>query len=119
MAPRMYLALDAGFTSSAAIEELGDTHGPAGPLVIVSLLCLAKQQGQKGAVRTTRKKLAADAFLSSPDDAARIVDHALALGVLEPHEGAGTDERTISVRFPRWESWQFRQQEADRKAAYR
>lgn len=116
MAPRMYLALDAGFTSSAAIEELGETHGAAGPMTIVSLLGLAKQQGERGAVKTTRRKLAADAFLSGPDEAERIVEHALALGVLDEID---LDERTVYVRFRRWGDWQKRAADADRQAAHR
>jgi hypothetical protein len=116
MAPRMYLALDAGFTSSAAIEQLGETHGAAGPMTIVSLLGLAKQQGEQGAVKTTRRKLAADAYLSGPEEAERIVAQALALGILEEIK---TDERMIYVRFPRWGDWQKRAADADRQARWR
>lgn len=112
----MYLALDAGFTSSASIEELGETHGAAGPMTVVSLLGLAKQQGQRGEVKTTRRKLAADAFLPTPDEAERIVAHAIELGVLE---GIELDERTVHVRFPRWGDWQNRSADADRQAAHR
>jgi hypothetical protein len=112
----MYFALDAGFTSSAAIEELGETHGAAGPMVVISLLASAKQQGDGGRVRTTRRKLAADAFLAGVDEAQRIVEHAATAGVIEIY---GLDKRAIYVGFPRWDDWQPRAQAAARQAAKR
>jgi len=65
MAPRMYYAVDAAFKSSPSIEDLGETQGPGGPLAMVSLMGLAQQGGNKGMAVTTKRKLAADAFLSS------------------------------------------------------
>jgi hypothetical protein len=112
----MYLCLDAGFTSSAAIEELGEAHGPAGPMIVVSLLGMAKQQGWKGAVKTTRRKLADDAFVVDRDLVDVIVRQAVEIGVLEAIE---LDARTIHVRFVRWESWQKRLSDAERQALKR
>jgi hypothetical protein len=116
MAPRMYLALDANFTSSASIEALGETFGPGGPLTIVALLGMAKQQGARGEVKTTRRKLASDAFLSSPDDAHKIVLAAIELGILA---GLDLTDRTIHVRLVRWGEWQPRMSAAERQAEAR
>lgn len=116
MAPRMYYAMDANLTSTATIEELGETHGAEGPMVIVALLGLAKQQGGHGEVRTTIRKLTAGAFLSDPAHAGTIVEHAARLGVLEALD---LGDREIHVRFPRWSDWQLRQKAAERQADHR
>ena len=116
MAKRMYYAMDAGFTSSASIEELGETHGPDGPMVIVALLGMAKQQGAQGEAKTTRRKLADDAFIGDKDRVGHIVKHAVALGVLEAIQH---DSRTIHVRFTTWMDWQRRLTDAERRALKR
>lgn len=112
----MYLALDSGFLNSPAIEALGETHGPDGPMVVVALLCSAKMQGAKGEVRTTRRKLADDAFVGDRDRIDKIIRQAVDLGLLEE---LAIGDREIHVRFPRWQSWQQRKDDADRKAAER
>jgi hypothetical protein len=114
--PGMWLALDAAFTSSPSVEALGETHGSAGPMVVVSLLGLAKMQGAGGAVRTTFKRLADDAFLPGTEDARRIVEHAIDLGMLEELELNG---RRVHVRFQNWGDWQKRAQNAERQARHR
>jgi hypothetical protein len=117
MAPRMYFALDAGFTSSAAIEQLGERHRSAGPMVVISLLGMAKNQGAGGAARTTAKKLAADAFLTGgPDQARQIVLDAAEVGTLEVVE---IGDRVIHVKFVRWQEWQPRLAAAERAAKSR
>lgn len=115
-AHRMYLALDANFTSSASIEELGEAHGPAGPMTIVSLLGLAKQQGAQGEVRTTRRKLADDSFVIDQALTDRIVRQAAELGILEAIQ---LDGRAIHVRFVEWKKWQPRLSSAERAALKR
>lgn len=116
MAPRMYCAMDAGFTSSAAVERLGEAYGPAGPMVLVSLLGMAKQQGDRGAAKTTCRKLSEDSFAGDRKQVEAIVRDAIEFGVLE---GIELDERVIYIRFVRWESWQKRLSDSERQALKR
>jgi hypothetical protein len=112
----MYLALDANFAAASTIEQLGETHGPAGPMVVIALLGMAKQQGARGQVMTTRRKLAADAFLSDPDQAHAVVRDAVELGTLR---GIALDDRAIQVEFVNWGEWQPRLSSAERAARAR
>jgi len=117
---RAYLALDACFPHDAAIEELGETHGPGGPLAIVALLCAAKRQplaSLAGEVFTSAKQLAAEAHLDDRQQAMVIVGDAHRLGLIE--DLSSGDSREIHVRFPRWKDWQERQRNADNQAAAR
>ncbi|MDX6583008.1 MAG: hypothetical protein QOI10_2192 [Solirubrobacterales bacterium] len=121
MAPkRVYYAMDGYFTQDAAIEELGETYGPGGPLAIVALLCMAKRQplvSNQGEVFTTARSLVAEAHLADREQARKIVDDACRLGILQGLDAAG--DREIHVRFPRWSDWQERQRSAEKQAAYR
>src|ERR1700759_359868 len=98
------------FLTDPKIEQLGEKHGPAGPLVIVSLLSHAGQQEQGGAVERTFRATAHETF-TEPDAVARILSDAADTAVLTIES---QDPRAFKVRFPAWSRHQaaFRQAKA-------
>lgn len=109
---RVWYAKDADFLEDPAIVELGDRHGPGGPLVIDALLGLAKLAREGGRVTVGHTALARRAFIDGADTVRAILRDSAEFGVLEVDE---ISPLKCEVRFPQWDRWQT----AHRKARQR
>lgn len=105
-----WYAMDTQFLADPKIEELGEKHGPAGPLVIVSLLGHAGLSNRGGRIEKTYRTVANETF-TEPAEVARIIKDAADTGVLAIET---QDDRSFIGRFPAWERYQaaFRQARA-------
>jgi hypothetical protein len=97
-----WYAMSAQFLTDPKIEKLGEKHGPAGPLLIVSLFGHARVQEQGGRVERTFRAVAHESFIER-DDVARILTDAADTSLLEIEE---QDDQGFVVRFPAWQRWQ-------------
>ncbi len=95
--------MQSDFLSDDGIIDLGDEHGPGGPLVMVALLGLAKQQDDAGRVRIGWRRLAREAFLDDPALARNAVTSAATIGLLTIIE---QDDRLVSLQFGKWGEYQ-------------
>jgi len=96
-----WYAMSTHFLTDEKVEVLGEKHGPAGPLVVVALLCRAKTQAQGGKVDGTYRDLSHLSF-SDREEIKDILTTALKVGMVEG-ELNGTGYR---LSFPKWEKWQ-------------
>jgi hypothetical protein len=108
-----WYAMSTGFLTDPKIEKLGEKHGPAGPLVIVSLFGNAALQEAGGTVERTFRATAHDAFIER-EDVARILDDAIQLGLC--HE-VSRDVTGFVVTFPAWKRHQATGRKAKERAA--
>lgn len=115
MARARWLAVDAAYFESPTVEELGETHGPPGPLVFTALLTEAAQAGWGGRVRTTRRRLSQLTY-TTPEIVGEVIRHAAAIGSLEVVE---LDERRVEVQLVNWKVWQDRARKTVEKADQR
>ena len=82
----IWFRLDVGWLADQKVEQLGQRHGSAGPLVFCALLGAAKAQEavrEPGEVEVSWRQLAFAAFLDSPDAAREVVDSAIEVGLAE------------------------------------
>lgn len=100
---RVWYAKDAAFLEDPAIVELGERHGPAGPLVIDALLGLAKLAREGGRVTVGPTALARRAFVDGAETVRAILRDSADFGVLEVNEVSPVK---CEVRFPQWDRWQ-------------
>lgn len=110
---RVWLAKDADFLSDPAIVELGEQHGPGGPLVIDALLGLCKLAREGGRVTVGYTALARRAFLPGHEECRAILRDAAEFGVLEVQD---VDSVRCEVSFPAWGKWQDAFKKAQQRA---
>lgn len=112
-------AKDAAWIDREHVVELGEEHGPAGPLVLDVLCGQAKLENDGGSVMTGFRSLARKAFLpGGSDEARRIVEHAARIGALDDLE-LDDDGRRFTARISGWQADQGRGYESVRKAQQR
>lgn len=99
------------FLTDPKVEDLGEKHGPAGPLVVVALLGRAKIADDAGRVTCSFRTLGNEAFVDRTT-AREIVNDMVRVGLVE---SLSESESEASVRFPAWRRWQ----DAGRKAKER
>lgn len=98
-----WLALSAQFTGDDKIQQLGERHGPGGPLLVIHLLEQAQLQEAGGVVQRTFRDLAHATFITT-DEARAIVRSALEVGVIDEVDPA--TEARCSIRLRSWDRWQ-------------
>jgi hypothetical protein len=110
VAPRPWVRLDLAFLDQDTVRELGDTHGPAGPLTLLALIVQANSAAlaglppeRQGTLSIRYRALARSAFLDGPDSARRIVDHLIELGLVER---TADDDQQCALRMTRWTKWE-------------
>lgn len=108
---------DAAWNRRELIVELGEEHGPAGPLVMDVLSCWAQEQRGGGHVRGGFRSLARETF-SDAAAVRAIVDNAAAIGAIDELE-IDEDGRRFTCRVSGWGADQARAQAAFRKQAQR
>jgi len=106
-----WFSMSTQFLTDPKVEELGETHGPAGPLVIVALLGRAKIANDAGRVSCSFRTLAHEAF-TDRQGVAGILNEAAENGLLEILD---MDDAEVKLRFPAFSRWQ----DAGRKAEER
>lgn len=106
-----WFSMSTQFLTDPKVEDLGEVHGPAGPLVIVALLGRAKIANDAGRVSCSFRTLAHEAF-TDRQEVAGILIEAAANGLLEILE---MDDGEVKLRFPAFNKWQ----DAGRKAEER
>lgn len=106
-----WYSMSVGFLSDPKVEALGEKHGPAGPLVAVSLLARAALEEKGGDLTYTFRSIANDAFIDR-SEAEQIVASIIETGLC--HE-VSRDVTGVSLTFPAWS----RHQAAGRKAKQR
>jgi hypothetical protein len=106
-----WYAMSTRFLTDPKVEKLGERHGPAGPLIIVSLLSHAGQQESGGAVERTFRATAHETFVDRKV-VESVLDDAIELGLCH---AVSRDVSGFVVEFPAWK----RHQAAFRKARSR
>ena len=106
-----WFSMSTQFLTDPKVEDLGEKHGPGGPLVIVALLGRAKIADDAGRVTCSYRTLGNEAFCTR-DEARAIVLDAVSSGLIEMVDGS---ESEASVCFPAYRRWQ----DAGRKAKER
>ncbi len=106
-----WYAMSTRFLTDPKIERLGEEHGPAGPLMIVSLLAHAGLQEAGGRVERTFRATAHEIFMQR-DEVVKILNHAIELGLCHR---VSQDVTGFVLEFPAWK----RHQAAYRKARSR
>lgn len=96
-----WYALSTHFLTDEKIEVLGEQHGPAGPLVVVALLCRAKTQAKGGKVDGTFRDLAHLAYCDRKE-IRNILASALECGLVE----GDLNGKGYRLAFPAWNRWQ-------------
>ena len=106
-----WLSLSTQFLADPKVEELGEHHGSAGPLVIIALLGRAKIANDGGRVNCSLRTVAHEAF-TDRETVAAVLELAEKNGLIQIEVRTATE---ASVRFPAFSRWQ----EAGRKAQER
>lgn len=110
-------AKDAAWIDRDAIVELGETHGPAGPLVLDVLSGMAKLENHAGNVFTGYRALARKCFITA-ELAEQIVHHAAQIGAIDDLD-VDADGRRFRCRVSGWQADQRKGRAADRDAVRR
>jgi hypothetical protein len=108
-----WFSMSTQFLGDPKVEQLGERHGPAGPLVIVALLGRAKVAGSNGSVTCSFRTLAHEAFTDRQKIPA-ILEAAAETGLIEVES---LDVSGASVRFPAFNRWQDAGRKAEERAA--
>lgn len=115
----VWLPKDAAWHRRGYVVELGEAHGPAGPLVLDWLNCEAKAQGpyrgHDGSVKAGYAAVARACF-STADEVRAIVALAAEVGALDDLEDSG---RVFECRISGWQDDVEKPLDATRKAAER
>lgn len=97
-----WYSMSVGFLQDPKVEQLGEKHGPAGPLVVVALFSAAAIEEGGGKLKRTFRTIANDAFVTR-DEAEAIVGSAVEIGLC--HE-VSRDVTGVELQFPAWKRWQ-------------
>jgi hypothetical protein len=108
-----WFAMSTRFLTDPKVEQLGEKHGPVGPLTIVSLLSHAAIQEQGGEVERTFRAVAHEVFSDSAT-VAEVVDDAIELGLCH---AVSRDVHGVKVNFPAWKRHQATGRRAKARAA--
>lgn len=108
-----WFSMSTQFLTDPKIENLGEKHGPGGPLAIVALLGRAKIEGNGGRVTCSFRTLAHESFIDRAD-IVRILEDAAETGLLEVER---SDDSGATVRFPAFSRWQDAGRKADEREA--
>ena len=112
---------DAAWHRRGRVVELGQDHGPAGPLVADWLMCEARSQNPPrtgdGSLKAGYAAVAHGCFLESVDQARRIVASCVEVGLLD--DFGDLDGRTFEARISGWDADVNQPLEATRKAKAR
>lgn len=84
------------------VIQLGERHGPVGPLLWTALLCHAGAQEKKGKVQLAFRALAFELF-SETDTVNSVLDTAVEIGLCHT---LSRDVHGFEVELPRWERYQ-------------
>jgi hypothetical protein len=84
------------------VIQLGERHGPVGPLLWTALLCHAGAQEKKGKVQLAFRTLAFELF-SEVDTVNSVLDTAIEIGLCHT---VSRDVHGFEVELPRWERYQ-------------
>ena len=116
--PRPWAPLDNEFLTQDTIVTLGDTFGPAGPLVFLELIWQAHREiptkSQDFARIEGRYAALARRSFTDVDTAQKVVSAAVDLGLLE--RVAGDNVRYV-VRLAKWVRWESKDPKAAIKKA--
>lgn len=117
----LYWPKDAAWWRRGRIVKLGREFGPAGPAVIDHLMCDARTQGpikgHDGSVKSDYSSLALLCFINDDDLVAKIVERAVALGVLDDFEEDANG--TFECRMSGWNQDVERPLNSERQARKR
>src|SRR3972149_4045822 len=69
-----WFACDSKIPEDRQVVELGERFGAKGPWAWICVLAVAKDSGTDGSVDISYRRLAADAYLDGPEEAAAILD---------------------------------------------
>lgn len=97
-----WYAMSTRFLTDPKIEQLGEKHGPVGPLLIVSLLAHAGVQEAGGEVERTFRATAHEVF-SNAEKVGEVLDDAIESGLCH---AMSRDVTGFRVRFPTWKRYQ-------------
>jgi hypothetical protein len=106
-----WYAMSAGFLTDPKVEALGEKHGPAGPLVVISLMGRAALEEAGGQLEATYRTIAHETFIER-ERVEEIVTDAIKSRLC--HE-VSRDVTGCVLTFPAWSRWQA----AGRKARQR
>lgn len=84
------------------VIQLGEKHGPVGPLLWTALLCHAGAQEKKGKVQLAFRTLAFELF-SDVDTVNSVLDTAIEIGLCHT---LSRDVHGFEVELPKWERYQ-------------
>jgi hypothetical protein len=108
-----WYAMSARFLTDPKVEKLGEQHGPAGPLVIVSLFAHAALQEKGGTVERTFRATANEAFVDR-NEVQAIIATAVEIGLC--HE-VSRDVAGCVLTFPAWKRHQATGRKAKERAS--
>lgn len=97
-----WFAMSTRFLSDPKVEQLGEKHGPAGPLFLVSLLTQAAQQESGGMVEMSFRSLCHETFIDA-DKASAILDDVTELDI---GHTLSRDVHGFKIELPEWKRWQ-------------
>ena len=103
--------MSAGFLTDPKVEQLGEKHGPAGPLVIVSLLSHACLQEKGGEVERTWRAISNETFVDR-GEVESIVEGATENGLCHT---VSRDVTGCLLRFPAWKKHQAAARKAEQR----
>lgn len=107
-----WFAMSTRFLQDPKVEQLGEKHGPAGPLLWVALLTLAGQQEEGGRVEVSFRTLAHQTFIDP-----EVIDR-----ILETFEksqlchGLSRDVTGVTLTVSEWNRWQQNYRKAKSRA---
>jgi hypothetical protein len=125
---RAWAHFDIDFFDQDTIQDLGHEVGPAGPIVLMALVVAAKKAKfggvspeREGIVNLRYRPLAHTAFIQDADEARRIIDALVRLGLLELIENEANNDERFTARLTKWAEWEPPppKTEAERKAEQR
>lgn len=109
-----WYSMSVGFLQDPKVEQLGERHGPAGPLVIVDLLSAAALAGgETGEFERSYRTIAIGAH-TDRQEAEAIIASAVEIGLVTEVSQKG---HGVSLAFPEWKKWQQNGRQAKSREA--
>lgn len=108
-----WYSMSVGFLQDPKVEQLGEKHGPAGPLVVVDLFSAAALAEGGGRLSRSYRTIANNVFIDR-NQAEKIVISIIETGLC--HE-VSRDVTGVELTFPAWKRWQATGRQAKSRAA--
>jgi hypothetical protein len=107
-----WFAMSTAILKDPKVVELGERHGPVGPLWWTALLCEAGAQDRAGVVDLAIRNFAFSIF-SDARTVNEVLDSALDVGLCHAES---RDVRSFKVTIPNWEKHQAKRRQAEARA---